>query len=152
MSEQRDVQFQSLDEVATDIESLDETARVSGNHSLAAIVRHLAITNEIVVGDAVPPKLPLPMRLAMPLMRKSILNSPAKPGFKLPTKAMQAFFWPENDVTLADAKARFKKSVQEYNSRGPLPAHPVFGKATPEQMDNLVLSHAAMHLSFVHST
>ena len=150
--ERRELSFSNWDEVIADIESLASGSgapQVAGSHSFASIVRHLAITNEMVVGDQVPPKLPWYMRMAMLLLRNSILNNPVKPGFKLPNAQMQAFFWPEEEVSASDAIDRFKASVARYNQAGPLPVHPIFGKATAQQVDTLSLSHAAMHLSFV---
>ena len=149
--QRRDIQFNSFDQVIADIEQLLESgATTTGQHSFAAIVRHLALTNEMVVGDLVPPKLPWYMRLAMPLLRSSILNGPVKPGFKLPSTDMQSFFWPADDINPTDAFAKFKASVQSYEERGALPIHPIFGKSTKEQTHGLLLKHAAMHMSFVH--
>ena len=116
--ERRELSFSNWDEVIADIESLASGSgapQVAGSHSFASIVRHLAITNEMVVGDQVPPKLPWYMRMAMPLLRNSILNNPVKPGFKLPNAQMQAFFWPEEEVSASDAIDRFKASVARYN-------------------------------------
>ena len=150
-NERRDLNFSNWDEVEADIQRLaGGQTRIIGNHSFPAIVRHLAIANEMVVGDVVPPKLPWYMRMMMPLMRGSIFNSPVKPGFKLPTDQMQAFFWPSKEISAADAIERFKASVARYEEKGPLPAHPIFGKATSDQIRTLTLRHAAMHLSFVH--
>lgn len=147
----RDLAFASFKETIKDISELAEGgARTTGQHSFAQIVQHLAIANEMVIGNVVPPKLPWYMRLMMPLMRNRIFNSPAKPGFKLPTSQMQSFFWPEGDIGLEEAVANFKKSVANFEKQGPLPVHPIFGKATKEQVHNLLMSHAAMHLSFVH--
>ena len=122
----------------------------SGSHSFEKIVQHLAITNEMVVGNITPPKLPWYMRMAMPFLKNGILNNPVQPGFKLPNNSMQEFFWPQSDVDLKEAIENFRTSVKAYRDKGPLSVHPVFGKATREQIDKMVLSHAAMHLSFVH--
>jgi hypothetical protein len=153
MSEQkrRDISFSSWEDVIADIEKLASSEfETTGNHSFGKIVQHLATTNEMIVGNVTPPKLPWYMRLMMPLIKNGILNKPAEPGFKLPNSAMQKFFWSEDDVDLQDAIANFRASVKAYRDQGPLPVHPVFGKATKEQIDKMSLSHAAMHLSFVH--
>ena len=144
------LQFSHMDDVTGEIERLARgEVRANGKHSFAEIVRHLAIANEMVIGQIIPPKPPLLLRLLLPFIRNSILNGPVKPGFKLSADA-EAFFWPSEPVELQDAIARFKTSVQNYKEMGPLPIHPIFGKATPEQIDRLMLAHAAMHLSFVH--
>lgn len=147
----RDISFSSLEEVVSDIEALAGSEyQTTGSHSFGNIVQHLATTNEMLVGNIVPPKLPWFMRLAMPFLRNGILNGPVEPGFKLPNAAMQEFFWSSTEVDLSEAIENFRTSVNTYNEKGPLPAHPIFGKATREQIDNITLQHAAMHMSFVH--
>ena len=149
MTERRQVQFQSQLDIIEDVESLAQgSVTILGGHTFEEIICHLAITNDMVTGKVTPPKLPLIMRLMMPLMRNSILNGPVKPGFKLP-KHMEGFFWSDEKVELPDAIARLRASVERYESSGPLAAHPIFGKATREQIDSLTLKHAAMHLSHV---
>jgi len=152
MSEQnrREISFVSLEDVIADIETLASSGHeTTGSHSFGKIVQHLATTNEMVVGNIIPPKLPWYMRMAMPLLKNGILNNPVKPGFKLPNKSMQEFFWSQSEVDLKESIENFRTSVKAYKDKGPLPVHPVFGKATKEQVDKMILSHAAMHLSFV---
>ena len=143
MSQQkrREISFSNWQEVIADIETLARGKyETTGSHSFGKIVQHLATTNEMVVGNVTPPKLPWFVRLAMPFLKNG-----------LPNKAMQEFFWSQSDVDLEEAIGKFRASVKAYVDKGPLPIHPVFGKATPEQIDRVTLSHAAMHLSFVHS-
>ncbi len=149
--ERREISFSSLEEVLSDIETLAQSPhKTTGGHSFGNIVQHLARTNEMLVGNITPPKLPWYMRMAMPFLKNGILNNPVQPGFNLPNNAMQEFFWSSTDVDLNDAIDNFRNSVKAYHEKGPLPVHPVFGKATKEQIDKMTLSHAAMHLSFVH--
>lgn len=151
-SERRELKFANLDEVTKEIETLAAgTPTTTGGHSFAEIVRHLALTNEMVTGHIVPPKLPLVMRLAMPFMRSRILSGPVNPGFKLPDH-MEKFFWPKESISAEDAVAKFKDSIRLIEEKGLLPAHPIFGKSTKEQTNSLLLKHAAMHLSFVRPT
>lgn len=151
MSDRREISFSSMDDVLADIQQLAQGEhRTVGKESFARIVRHLAKTNEMLTGQTKPPKFPLMMRIMMPMMRSKILNTPAAPGFTLPSAEMQQFFWGEGEPELSQAISQFKQSSERYNSQGPLPTHPLFGKATREQIDNLTLTHAAMHLSHVH--
>ena len=149
----REISFSSWEEVIADIEELigQPEHETTGNHSFGKIVQHLANTNEMVVGNITPPKLPWYMRSAMPLLKNGILNQPVKPGFKLPNTAMQEFFWSKTEVDPKEAIENFKASVKAYQDKGPLAVHPIFGKVTREQVDNITLSHAAMHLSFVRA-
>lgn len=146
----RELTLGSMDEVVAEVERL-AAGRVTttGKHDFPRIVRHLAMANNMTTGRLAAPKPPLLMRLILPLIRSSILNGPVKPGVKLPAKA-EALFWSQDDISTQDAIAMFKDSVAYYKKHGPLPVHPFFGKATPEQSNRLLCGHAAMHLSFVH--
>ena len=149
-SERRELTFKTLDEAVADAELLAAgEVRTTGGHTFAEILKHLALTHEMSSGKIEGPKPPLLLRLLMPLMKKSILNGPVKPGFNLPKKG-ESFFWPKGDYDVHEALAHLKESVAYYNEHGPLPVHPVFGKATREQVDRLNCNHCAMHLSFVH--
>ncbi len=146
----RELVLASLDEVTAEVERLAaQRVTTTGKHDFPRIVRHLAMTNDMTTGRIIPPKPPLFMRLIMPLIRSSIFKGPVKPGIKLPSNA-EALFWSDEDISLDDAIANLKDSVAYYQEHGPLPVHPIFGKATREQVDRLTCSHAAMHLSFVH--
>ena len=148
--ERRDLSFKSLDEAVADVEKLAAgEVRTTGNHSFAEILKHLAISNNMSTGRIEAPRPPFFIRLIMPVMKRFILNTTPKPGFKLPQKS-ENFFWPGGDIDLQEAVAEFKDSVEHYNSNGPLDVHPMFGRATREQIDRLNTGHCAMHLSFVH--
>lgn len=147
----REISFFSLEEVISDIETLASSDyETTGDHSFGKIIQHLATTNEMVVGNIAPPKLPWHMRLLMPFLKSGMLNNPVEPGFRLPNPSMQEFFWSSSEVDIRKAIENFRRSVKDYHEKGPLPVHPIFGKASKEQIDKVTLSHAAMHLSFVH--
>ena len=70
MSEQkrREISFSSMEEVISDIETLASSEHeTTGSHSFGKIVQHLATTNEMIVGNITPPKLPWYMWMAMPV-------------------------------------------------------------------------------------
>ena len=149
-ADRRELEFSSLDEVVAEIDRLASgEVRTTGKHSFAKILRHLALSYDMVTGRVDPPKPPLMMRLMMPFIKSTILNSPVKPGYKLPDKA-EAFFWSDEPVSVEEAVAHFKESIESYKQIGPEPMHPFFGKLTKEKLDDMNLQHAAMHLSFVH--
>lgn len=148
----RELELGTLDEIVAEVERLAAgPVNTTGKHDFPSIVRHLAMTHNMMTGRMVAPKPPLMMRLILPLIRSSILNGPVKPGIKLPA-ASEAIFWPHEKIALEDAIAMLKDSVEYYQQHGPLPVHPFFGKATREQQERLTCRHAAMHLSFVHPT
>jgi len=150
-NQHRKLTFSNLDEALAEAERLAAADHfTTGHHSFAQILNHLALANDMVTGRVIPPKMPLLVRLVMPFIRSKILNGPVKPGFKLPKKS-ESFFWPNRSLNVQDALASFRQSVDHYKKNGPLPVHPVFGKATREQIDQMNLRHAAMHLGFVHT-
>jgi hypothetical protein len=146
----RSLTFSTQDEILAEAERLAAgNPRIAGKHSFPEILRHLARTNDMLTGRIVPPKLPLPMRLMMPLVRMLVFNRPVKPGFNLP-KNSESFFWPQEPIDVEEALAALQESIAHYQRQGPLPYHPIFGKASRQQIDRLALDHAAMHLGFVH--
>ena len=147
----RELAFSNFEEITKDINDLiSSESRTTGNHSFGKIIQHLAITNNLAVGKLKPPSIPLPMQEMIPSIKDSVLNGPAEPGFQLPSAEMQSFFWPEEEIEPEIALENFKESVARYEADGPLPEHPIFGTATKQQVHNLLVSHASMHLSFVH--
>lgn len=146
----RELTLNTLDDVVAEVERLAAgKVTTTGKHGFAQIVRHLALTNNMMTGRIAVPKPPLIMRLLLPFIRSAILKGPVKPGVRLPAKA-EAVFWSDEPISVLDAVQMLKESVVYYKQHGPLPVHPIFGKATREQLDRLTCSHAAMHLSFVH--
>ncbi|MEZ6055757.1 MAG: DUF1569 domain-containing protein [Planctomycetaceae bacterium] len=148
--ERRELVLNSFDEVIAEVERLaGGEVTTTGKHSFPDIVRHLALTNNMMTGRIAAPKPPLMLRLLLPFFRSSLLKGPVKPGVKLPAKA-EAVFWSDEEISIDDAIAMLKDSIAYYQTNGPLPVHPIFGKASREQLDRLTYGHAAMHLSFVH--
>lgn len=149
-AERRELSFSSFDEVLAEAERLASgEVRVSGNHSFAEILRHLAIAHNTTCGKTQPPKPPLFLRLMMPFIKGFIVKGPVKPGFKLPSES-EAYFWPTESIEVAEAMNQLKESIDYFQSNGPTPVHPVFGKVDREAITRMNLGHCAMHLSFVH--
>ena len=147
--ERRELSFASLDDAVADVERLaGGQVRTTGNHSFGQIIEHLARTHDMATGKLEAPRPPLFIRLLMPLIKSSIIKD-VKPGYKLPPKA-EAFFWPDQEFDVQEALAHLKESVERFNSVGPLPKHPIFGKLSIEKSTQLNCKHCAMHLSFVH--
>ncbi len=148
--ERRELSFTSLADAVADAQRLAAgEVRTTGNHSFGQILEHLAITLDMASGKTKGPKFPWFMRLAMPFLKKGILNNPLEPGFSLPRNA-ETFFWPDKEFDVQAALAHLEEAVDHFQTKGPLAVHPVFGKATTEQIVRLNVNHCALHLSFVH--
>ena len=150
--ERRELKFSSLDEVVAEVERLaNGEVHTTGNHSFPEIVRHLALTHDMVTGKVEGPTPPWYLKLIVGLFKSRILSDkPLSPGIKLPANA-ESFFWPSSEVSLDDAIVHLKESVANYTANGALPKHPMFGTVSAEQNLSMNLRHAALHLSFVHA-
>lgn len=149
--DRRELVFQNVEEIVAEAERLAAgEVRTIGKHSFPAILNHLALAQDVATGRITAPAPSLFMRLLMPLMKGMIINSkPLKPGVKLPAKS-ESFFWPDKELDVPSALQSFKESIDYYSSHGPLERHPVFGKMTRDESDQLTCRHAALHLGFVH--
>lgn len=152
MAEHRTLHFQSVDEGVAEVERLAEAeTRTSGKYSFPQIVDHLAHAFDISSGHRQPPAVPLPLRLAMRMLRGRIISRPMSPGVKLPGPA-QEFFWDHNTTELDEAIRHFREAFARYRDTQPLPKHPLFGQMTREQNEQLQCRHMELHLGFVHPT
>lgn len=148
----RPLDFPDLDAAIAEVERLVEIETVTvGQFSHGQIIRHLAITLDMVTGHLAGPKLPLPVRILGPLLKKSYLSKPLKPGFQLP-KNSQEFFWPPEEISVQDAMTRFRDAIGRFKVMNQLPKHPIFGKLSREEHNLLQQRHIALHLGFVHPT
>jgi hypothetical protein len=148
--ERRELEFDNLDQVLADMETLASgNVRTTGSFSFGQIVEHLARTLDVVTGQLQSPQVPLPMRVMARMMRPFILSRPMRPGFKLPSKA-QSVLWPSEDIQPDQAIQHFREALRRYQAMEPLPKHPFFGNMTRAQHDQLQCGHCAMHLGFVH--
>lgn len=150
MAQRRKLEFATLAEAAAEVERLSSVeTTTTGNFTHGQIVRHLAVTLDIVCGHTPPPKIPFMIRTFAPWIKGFILNKPIKPGTKLPSGA-QDVFWPPGDISVADANEHFRQSLARFESTNPLPPHLIFGKMSKDEQDLLQRGHIAMHLSHVH--
>ena len=152
MPQRRELEFATLAEAAAEVDRLASVeTTTTGNFSHGQIVRHLAITLDIVSGHTPPPKIPFVYRTLGPLIKRFVLKKPIQPGNKLPSDAQSAF-WPAGDVSVVEANKHFHEALARYEATQQLPPHLIFGKMTKEEQDILQRGHIAMHLGFVHPT
>ena len=145
----RELHFETLDEALAEAERLTNgEVETTGRYSYGQILDHLAKTMDTVTGDLVPPPAPLPLRLAVRMVRPIMIKRTLPSGFKLPSKS-QSLLWSTDDVDVPTGLQRWKKSIDRYKTCE-LQPHPVFGKMTREQHDQIQCRHAELHLSFVH--
>src|SRR5262252_7460713 len=89
VKDRRQLRFESLDEIASEVERLAacKNVRAMGNWSSGQVVQHLATTMDNSI-DGFPSFVPAPVRLLLRLfMKRRFLTRPMPPGFKLPANA-----------------------------------------------------------------
>ena len=148
ITNRRKLQFESLDQVLTEARRLvDVPYKKLGNWSLGQVLNHLAVGCEIAV-DGTSMKVPWLFRIVARVMKKKILNSKMKPGFKF-TKAMRPFLEPPIDISDRDGLAAFEKAVQKMQGTSQRAPSPAFGELTVDEYNQLTLRHCELHLSFI---
>jgi hypothetical protein len=149
-ADRRTLHFDSLDDALAEAERLaGSDVTTTANRSYGQILEHLARTFDVVTGHTAGVTVPLPLRWIMRVARPWVLARPMKPGFNLPSNA-QSVFWPSDDVSVAEGMAHFRESLERFRQADSLPKHPLFGKMTRQQHDQLQCRHCELHLSFVH--
>lgn len=145
----RKLHFDTLDDALAETERLAEgEVETTGRYSYGQILDHMAKVTDTVTGELVLPPAPLPLRIAIRMARPIMIRNTLPAGFKLPSKT-QSVLWSSEDVDVATGLQRWKEAIDRYKN-GELQPHPVFGKMTREQHDQIQCRHAELHLSFVH--
>lgn len=153
-AEHRSLHFENLAESLREAERLaNGDVRTTGHFTLGQILEHLARSIDITTGQMPPPPFPAVMawgaKIMFKLLKKKFIYSPAKPGFKLPSKS-QNYFWPSDDVPVADGLEHLKRSCEQLMKMQQIPPHPIFGQLSAEETIQFQCRHFELHLGFVH--
>ena len=70
-----------------------------------------------------------------------------RPGFKLPKAAADKYV-PEPAVSAEQGLSELRASIQRLKTEPQRHPHPVLGRITRDEWDQLQLRHAELHLSF----
>ncbi len=147
--ERRKIHFDSIDEAVADAERLAAgEVTTTGHYSFGQILDHLGRAMDTITGERTPPPVKLPLRLAVRVVRPLMIRRTLPSGFKLPSKT-QSLLWSSEDIDVATGMKNWKESIERYK-RSELQPHPVFGKMTRQQHDQVQCRHSELHLSFVH--
>ena len=142
----RDLTFHSLDEVVGDAVKLisSPNTRMLGNWRLERLLTHLATAiNGSIDGTSV--KAPWFVRLIGPFMKKRFLRK-ISPGFQLPKDIEPGFYPPA--ASPHEALEMLRTAVARLRNEKMTARHPVLGKLTHDEWNQLHLRHAELHLSF----
>jgi Protein of unknown function (DUF1569) len=146
VSGRRTLHFSSYDELLDEVRRLAaRPTRHLGNWSLGQVCQHLAAAMNMAI-DGPPFRPGLLLRLVGPLLKKWLISRPLRPGFNFPKTATVLI--PQNSDVAAGVAA-VEKAVARLQQNPQRKPHPVFGRMTREEWDQLQFRHAEMHLSFI---
>ncbi len=150
VSERRQLQFSSMQDILADVEYLDsgDPPRTTGNWTAAQIVQHVAKLIDYSIDGFPVPKAAIPMRILGRLMRNAAITKPLRPGIKFSKKF--SFLSPDREVAWDDAAQQLRQAIGRLDSDRMTKRSPIFGKLSPEQWEQLHCRHAEMHFSFMH--
>lgn len=140
----RTLQFESLDEVITDVEPLIGRNTTLGNWSLAQICHHLAAAMRRVVDLPASTPHDSSQWVGEEKKREIFESGQIPEGLPAPEILVPTGSYDEREEAegLRQAIAHYKASA------GPVIPHRFFGPLTREEWDRLQCVHCAHHLSF----
>jgi hypothetical protein len=144
----RTLRFETFDQYLAEAERCAAVPhRLAGRWSYGQILTHLAQAIDCFY-DGFGFQAPWFARaLIAPLVKNRVLTKGMSPGFNLPktAKALQ----PSADISVADGLTHLRTALDRLNRQDPSHPHPFFGRMTPDEVRQLMLRHAELHLSFV---
>ncbi len=142
----RQLHFETYQDVLDDVHRLaGGPCRQLGNWSLSEVCQHLTKTMHTSI-DGAPGKFPWYLRMIGPLLKKRFLTRPMPAGFMAPPSARTLMPGDEEtSVAVADLE-KASARMHETSQRKP---HPVLGKMSREDWDQLHMRHGELHLSFL---
>jgi hypothetical protein len=148
IKDRRPLQFQSLDDIAAEVERLAaaKQLRALGNWSSGQVLQHLVSTMNNSI-DGFEFAVPMPVRIMLRLFMKGrFLNRPMPPGFQLPKRA-GAMLPPA--TSWDSALTGFRRAMQRLKTETRRSPHPAFGPMTVAEWEKIHCRHSELHLSFL---
>jgi hypothetical protein len=154
VKDRRPLRFETFDEAIRDAEALAHGERIgklraTGNWTLGQALGHVAYWARAPFDGYPPtPRMPLSLRLLMPLMKNRFLNKGLPTGARIPGVPGGTFgIEPmETDRGLAELRTAFDRMSRQT----PAEPSPVLGTLSHDDWIKLNLRHAELHQSFFH--
>jgi|SRR5579859_5749591 len=150
VSGRRQLQFNSLDDVLADAETLARAGKIRtlGNWTPGQIFKHLAITMNAQI-DGMPLRPPWIFRVMGRLIfKKQILKKGMRPGFQLPANAVATLI-PPATTTIQEGLESLRAAVQRLKTDHSRVPSPFLGPLTEDESNRIQFRHAELHLSFL---
>ena len=147
VTDRRVLHFNSLDEIAADVEGLaNRKLKALGNWSPGQILTHLARTMNGSI-DGMGFTVIWPIRVMGWLFRRGMLSKPMGAGFQLPKRAAAVLV--PGETSWEDGLRQFREAVQRQKTESTRAPNPVLGSLTREEWEQLHCRHSELHLSFL---
>jgi Protein of unknown function (DUF1569) len=143
----RPVAYTSFGEMLADAERVTSGKfKTLGNWTAGQIFAHLAKSFDTSI-DGSDAQFPWYIRTLARVFKKQMLKRPMPAGFKLPAEAAAALVPPATST--AEGLAALRSAVARLENEPKRAYSPVLGEMTRDQWNQLHLSHANLHMSFV---
>lgn len=143
----RTVRYSTLSDIIQDAEQLLGSHHTVGNWDFGQICQHLAKTMNCTF-DGFGFQAPWFARwLIAPFVKNSLLIKPMRAGFKLPESGKTLL--PDDNVSVEAGLRQLTAAIERYSHETPTAPHPFLGKMASEEVVQLQLRHAELHMSFI---
>jgi hypothetical protein len=147
VTSRRKVEYTSLQDIYADAERLSRgDVRTLGNWSAGQIFAHLAHTMHMSI-DGLNATAPWYFRLMGRLMKQRMLRGPMRAGFQLPAPAARQLV--PGPTTAEEGLSELRAAIARLGAEPKRAPSVVFGPLTKDEWNQLHLTHAALHMSFV---
>jgi uncharacterized protein DUF1569 len=143
----RELNYSSIQDVVADAERLSSgSVKTLGNWSPGQVYQHLANAYNGSI-DGFPNAFPWLMKAMARVFKKKLTAGPMPAGLKLPAVFAKVVMPAPTslEVGLAALRAAVSRLEQEPHRAD----HPIFGKISNEEWNNLHVKHANLHMSFL---
>jgi hypothetical protein len=147
VANRRTLRFNSIDDIARDVELLAAAreVRALGNMTAGQNLAHVALTMKYSL-DGFPAQLPMPMRLMGRLfLKRYMLTKPMTPGFKSPPRVKMI----PAPVPFEEGLAEMREMIARLKNETQRAPSPLLGPLSVQEWNDLHCRHAELHLSFL---
>lgn len=149
----RPLKFESLGDVRAELGRIEAAQksgnlRAIGNWTPGQVFNHLATWGDYPY-DGYPAQLNPPwfVKLILRMMKKKFFKGPMPGGARIP--GIEAGTMGTEVVPFDEALARYRRTIQRYESAPPPRPNIIFGALSHDQWKALQLRHAELHLGFL---
>ena len=143
----RTVRYATLSDIIQDAEQVIGNHHTVGNWTFGQICQHLAKSMNASF-DGFGFQAPWFARwFIAPFVKNSLLIKPMKPGFKIPASGKMLL--PDDNVSAAEGLRQISAAIERFSHETPTAPNPFLGNMASEEVVQLQLRHAELHMSFI---